>query len=60
MYAIFGYKGDKDNFGSFLAEVNTKEEQERVEEKAKAEGYTKFSYSHPDGSLPDFTKAIRI
>ena len=60
MYAIFGYKGDKDNFGSFLAEVKTKEEQEQVEEKAKAEGYTKFSYSCPDGSMPDFTKAIRV
>ena len=60
MYAIFGYKGDKDNFGSFLAEVKTKEEQEQVEEKARDQGYTKFSYSHPDGSLPDFTKAIRV
>lgn len=60
MYAIFGYKGDNDHLGDFLAEVNNKEEQEQVENQAKQNGYTKFSYSHPDGSLPDFTKAIRI
>jgi len=60
MYAIFGYKGDKDNLGDFLKEVKNQEEQKTVEEWAKQNGYTKFSYSHPDGSLPDFTKAIRV
>lgn len=60
MFAIFGYKGDNDYLGDFLAEVKTKEEQMEVEEKAKQEGYTKFSYSFPDGSKPNFIGAINL
>jgi hypothetical protein len=59
-YAIFGYKGDKDYLGDFLAEVNNKEEQKQIEEKAKNQGHTKFSYSFPDGSKPNFIESIQI
>jgi hypothetical protein len=59
-YAIFGYKGDNDHLGDFLAEVKNKTEQEQVEQKAKQNGYTKFSYSYPDGSKPNFIGAISL
>ena len=59
-YAIFGYKDDNDHLGDFLAEVKNKEEQSQIEEKAKQNGYTKFSYSYLDGSKPDFIGTISL
>jgi len=59
--AVKGYaKHEKQLFEDVTKERANLVSAKSVEEKAKAEGYTKFSYSHPDGSMPDFTKAIRI
>jgi hypothetical protein len=59
MWALFGYS-IKEPYGQFLAERKTKEELEDIENKAKEQGYTSFSYSHADGSMPDFIKAITV
>ena len=59
MWALFGYK-EGDLYGDFLAERSTKEELKCIEKLAIEHGYIKFNYSHADGTLPDFTKAITI
>ena len=59
MWALFGYK-ENDNMGEFLAERRTKEELKEIEELAKDRGYVKFSYSHADGTMPDFTNTVTI
>lgn len=59
MWALFGYS-IKEPYGQFLAERKTKEELEPIEKKATEQGYTSFSYSHADGSRPDFIKTITI
>jgi len=59
MWALFGYK-ENDLFGDFLAERETKKELEEIEKSAKEQGYVKFSYSHADGTMPDFTNTVTI
>lgn len=56
-WAIFGYNEDNP-YGKFLGEANSKEELKPIEDLARSKGFKKFSYSHADGSMPDFTKTI--
>jgi hypothetical protein len=58
-WALFGYKSNAD-LGDCLGERNTKEELKPIEDEARKNGYIKFSYSHFDGSMPDFTKTINL
>ena len=55
-WALYGYNAN-DNYGDFIGERESKEEilalQKSVQEK-----FTRFSISHFDGSMPDFTKTI--
>lgn len=56
-WALFGYK-QNDCLGDFLGEGNSKEELKRLEQEAIKNGYIKFSYSHFDGTSPDFVPTI--
>jgi len=58
-WALFGYN-EEHPYGTFLGEANTKEELKPIEDLAREKGFEKFSYSHADGSMPDFTKAINL
>jgi len=59
MWALFGYS-DTEPYGTFLAERVNKDDLKEIEDKARNDGYTSFSYGHADGTLPNFAKTVNV